>query len=327
MNTDRGQSAFTPDERQALRDQMVAFKRESGLTWRDIGNKSGVNHSTLSAICSAGMDLATYSDEQFGKIHRYFLMAATQAELQQQVAIVPGFQKTLTAQRIHNISNWARRGNICAVVGDPGVGKTASIDQYCASTPNCWKITAKPSCSGVSGVLNAVLSEIMPSNARTGGIPQHTGAWVRRAIADKEGVLFVDEAQFLNASAFEELRALHDATKVGLVFAGNRDVLSRIEGKARAAEFAQLTSRLGIVHVFSQPAEEDVEIMLAAWGITAPRETAFLSKIALRPGGGAIRQMSKILELATVSANNEDEERCLQHLEEAAVQLRAIKAA
>ena len=59
------------------------------------------------------------------------------------------------------------------------------------------------------------------------------------------GLLIVDEAQHLSLRALETLRALHDATGAGLALMGNAVVYARLTGGRRAAEFAQLFSRVG----------------------------------------------------------------------------------
>lgn len=330
MNIDRGKTAFEMAEREALRDQLREYKAATGLTWTQIGQKAGMNHSTLSAICSNGMDLSKYSNDIFGALHRFFMAAQTLAEIEDQAVTVPGFQATKTSRRIINLCNWARRGNIVAIVGDPGLGKTASLDQYRATTPNAYKVTASPSISTNFAILRAVEAALQATPYYNTSLSNRAlSAMVRDGLRDAHAVLIIDEAQWCSEAGLEELRAIHDETKCGLVLAGNRQVLSRLEGKHRAAAYAQLFSRISFRHLIERPEPDDVQVLLDAWKVTSPKERDYLNRIAMRPGGGGLRQMSKVLELASITALGEGqlEERCLTHIEDAAAQLNTRLAA
>jgi hypothetical protein len=325
MNIDRGKSEFSPDERQDLAAQLREFKRVNGFSWPRVGQLTGMSPSTVSVICGENGDLSKYSHEQFGKLHRFFRSHEADKALDQEAAIVPTFQPTKTARRIHSIANWSRRGKISVIVGAPGVGKTGALKQYAASNPNIWMVTASPASASINAML---LSVLKASGAnRVGGSRLQLTELVRdRVGGDRKGLIVLDEAQHYSDPALEELRAIHDDTGVGLLFSGNRDVLTRIEGASRAEAFAQFFRRVGMVHQINGPEPEDVALMLGAWNVEDARERAYLTKIAMRPGGGAIGQMSQVLELATILANSGHEDRVLEHIEDAARQLRAKAA-
>ncbi len=134
----------------------------------------------------------------------------------------------------------------------------------------------------------------------------------REKVVGRQGLFLIDEAQHLSERALEEIRAIHDDTGVGVALVGNREVLTRIEGAGRTAAFAQLYSRVSIRHVFGQPETEDV---------ASTSERAMLRKVALKPGGGGLRSLTKTLELATLLAQQAGEDRVLDHLEGAWAQL------
>ncbi len=89
-------------------------------------------------------------------------------------------------------------------------------------------------------------------------------------------------------------------------------MLTRVQGGARKAEFAQLYSRVSISAVYDRPDAADVEILLAAWGVKHPMEKRFLESLAAQPG--CLRTVTQVLELATLTAQQSDEERALSHL-------------
>ena len=327
MNVDRGKSEFSLEERRELAAKLREYKSINGYSWGRVGQKVGLAESTLSVIGGPNSDLTKYSNDKFAHLNKFFLTNEVDQELEKEAAIVPGFQMTKTARQIHAICDWSRRGKMNIVVGSPGVGKTGAIDQYrVMRAPHCWKMTASPSSKSLNGMLLSVLAST--GAIREGGSSNAISKLIRERVGGKQGVLIVDEAQHLGDAALEELRNIYDETGVGIVFAGNREVLTRVEGARRDANFAQFFRRIGMVHNFEVPYQEgDVDVLLNAWKVSHPRERALCTKIAMKAGGGAIGQMSNVLELATIIAQRTHEDRAYDHIEDAAIQLRAQKAA
>src|SRR5690606_34548793 len=115
-------------------------------------------------------------------------------------------------------------------------------------------------------------------------------------LVNRRAVLVVDEAQFLEPLALEQLRALHDAIQLGVALSGNPTVLTQIHGGARRAEFAQLSRRVSMTHVYERPYPEDVEILCNAWGVTHPKQREFLTKLAMAPGEGGVGTLTQTLK-------------------------------
>lgn len=326
MNVDRGKSEFSLEERQELAAKLREYKNVNGFSWERVGTNTGMAGSTASVIGAPKSDLSKYSDDKFAQLHKFFLTNEIDQEMEKEAPIVPGFQMTKTAKQIHAICDWSRRGKMNILVGSPGVGKTGAIDQYRVMRGrHVWKMTASPSSKSLNGMLLSLLAAT--GATREGGSSKMISGMIRERVADRQGVIIFDEAQHLGDAALEEVRGIYDATGVGVVFAGNKEVLTRVEGARRDASFAQFFRRIGMVHNFEVPYVEDVSMMLDAWKVAHPRERKFLSDIAMKPGGGALGQMSNVLELATIIAQRTHEDRAYDHIEDAAVQLRAKKAA
>lgn len=313
MNIDRGKESFTPEEIADLRSRLLAWKEDEGLSWTKVGGRVGVPQGTLS-VWSGG----AYQGDNAAiaaKVNRFFLHREAQEEVERDAPIVPSFQPTKTAQRITGVLRWAARGKFVVVVGDPGTGKTAACDQFAAAVPNVWKVTISPVC----GRLNAMLLTI---NRALGG-PQLGGSGhllsgnIRDVMRRRPGVLIIDEAQHLEQPSLEELRAIHDETRVGLALVGNREVLTRLEGNARSAAFAQLYSRASLRLILPRPEEQDIGLLLDAWSVEHPKQREFLRGLALKPGSGGLRSLTHTLEYATIAAQATDEPRELDHLKDA----------
>ncbi len=323
MNVDRGKTSFSPEEISAQQVRLMEFKATNGFSWANLGRLTGVPHGTLSQ-----WGPGTYKGDNAAvaeRIHKYFLKDEAQRLMFEDAPLVPGFQPTLTSRRIITCLRWAQRGKMVTIIGDPGTGKTATLDQFAGTTPNVWKTTVTPTASSTNAVLLAILRAM--GAVRTGGAGHQLAAMIREKVAQREAVLLIDEAQLLSEGAIEELRGLHDATRVGLVLAGNKDVQHRVERSASGASFAQRHSRVSMRHI-AKVEPGDVDTLLDAWGVTDAQERKFLAAIAAAPGGGALRALSHTLELATILAQHaDDEERVLHHLQAARAQLAAAPIA
>lgn len=314
MNVDRGKTSYTQAEIEDLQQRLRDYKTTNGFTWKVIEKKTGVPQGTISAFAtgSYGGDNAAVA----AKIDRFFRAQESRDRLEETVSIAPGFQPIPTADNIHKILHFARMSELVVVVGDPGLGKTAALRQFAVTVPNTWLTTLSPT----TGSKNAMLLHLLQTGfkaKRQFGSGQALSRLIRDNVEGRQGVIIVDEAQHASADAIEELRAIHDETGVGLALVGNREVLTRIEGKQREAAFAQLYSRVSYRLILDKPEDGDVAMLLNAWEIIHPAERAFLTQIAMRPGGGGLRQITKIMKAATLVATHTDEERCLSHLQEA----------
>jgi DNA transposition AAA+ family ATPase len=317
MNSLISKPAYLPDQMQGLRDQLMQFKGvDPAHTWQSLGRAIGVANSTLSLWATGKYT----GDNQSiaAKVDQWFRAEEVQLQLLDERPSVPDFQMTKTASQIHSILSFARLGKWVAIIGNPGVGKTIAIQRYAAMTPNIWIATVSPASKTVTNMLKVVAHAVM------GSIPTASGslslsATVRDRVRGAKGVIVIEEAQNLDQLAIEELRAIHDDTKVGMVFCGNMEVLSRVDGNRQNA-FAQRFSRLAIRHFFEAALPDDISTLLDAWGVTDAAQRKYLVKIANKPG--ALRMMSHTLELANILAQQSGaENRTLQDIEDAWAQI------
>ncbi|UDF02991.1 AAA family ATPase [Asticcacaulis sp. AND118] len=255
------------------------------------------------------------------KVNKFLITSAGQKQLDLTAAVTPKFQRTRTANRIHSMLKWAQRGNIVQLTGEPGVGKTAALMQYEEDNSNVWRITSSSTRSSVNAVL-AQIWKAFEGNQRAGS-SYHLSEMIRHRVTDCHALIIVDEAQHLDDKAYEELRAIYDDTNCGIMFTGNRRVAAKIEGR-RDADHAQRFSRVSMRHHIATPDKEDVSVLLAAWGVREGKELDFMTRIAMKPGGGALRSLTKTLELATLIAHGDAEsELCLEYMQDAWAQLSA----
>ena len=126
-------------------------------------------------------------------------------------------------------------------------------------------------------------------------------------------VLLIDEAQHLNDRCLDELRCIHDQTRVSLILAGNESLRSRFN-TTRTASFAQLTSRIGPRLELKATAAADIDALASHYGITDQDARLWLKQRCT--GHGGLRTMARLVKIAK-DAGDKGELR-LAHLKEAA---------
>ena len=229
-------------------------------------------------------------------------LADTQASALEPCETAPVWVQTPTATAIEGALNYARnRPSIAVVYGGAGVGKTTTIGRYARESAGVWVWEASKSQRSMLEALRAI-EEIM-SGYRC---EEKRSSTISRMIAQrllwapKPALLVVDEAQHLELDAVEELRSIHDSTGVGLVLSGNESVYTRLTGRTRRADFAQLFSRVGKRLRLDKPAPGDVTAILQAWRIQGTKERDLCQEIASKPGG--LRGLVNVLVDAATAA-------------------------
>lgn len=319
MNADLGKDNFTDAELQALRAKVQEIKNAEDLSWSQLATESGIAKSTISAFGEGSY--SGNNNKVANEVQRWLNAREEQRKERARLPDIPAFLETPTAERITNLLRWAQTAqDLVVIAGAPGIGKTATAIQYSAITPRCWHAAMAPSTRGVNTALVEILDAMGEHDAK--GTPQALSRRVAHRVKDSGALIIIDESQHLSEQAIEELRAIHDRTGVGIVFMGNEEIYSRINGTGRKAAFAQVTSRVGMRLNQPRAKEGDTRIIAEAWGVAAKSDAmAFLIQIARKPGG--LRGVTKTLRLATMLANGEGDTRSLGHLKEAWSQLSA----
>ncbi|GLK85721.1 AAA family ATPase [Ancylobacter defluvii] len=280
----------------AIREEVRAIKDREGLSWQHIADESGVKHGTLTPFM--GNTYRGDTGRVAADLQRWL---ETRREREHTAAVlpdVPSFIMTPTAQDVLSTLSFAQSApDFGVIVGGAGIGKTTAIEHYARRNSNVWFLTADPSMEKAANVLSILAEELGVSERRNAFISRAISARVRGA----NGLVIVDEAQHLEAKAFDQLRTtVLDLGKCGIAVAGNESMLARLQGSAdkRTQAFAQLHSRVGIRKMQHASKAADICLLLDAWGISDDDVKTLLKSIARKPG--ALRIMNKVIRLATM---------------------------
>ncbi|EDS8170047.1 AAA family ATPase [Salmonella enterica] len=271
-----------------------------------IANEMGVADATLSAFRNG--KYAGDNDRLTRKVLDWYESYQQRTRLPE----APGFVVTETVQELQELFSSARAmGCINVISGKPGVGKTATARDYC-SRNNTWMITLSPAHSTVTECLQELAVELGLGEIKGGKGPLSRA--VRKFLAGKKGLVIVDEADHLGVDGFEQLRAIQDATGVGMVLIGNPEGLSSITSSS-SDDLTRLRSRMARIWKVNKATRADVEAIAAAWGVTGQDELAEMQAIAKKPG--ALRVLTNVLNRASITAAGEGSPLRKKHIETA----------
>lgn len=302
------------------RDWLNEHKQSRGLSWAQVSSLVGRPGSTLSVFSSGkynGGPFASGNGDIAKLIYRYRQTLTRQAELRVEAPEIPSYFDTRTASEVMHLLAWAQRGRMTLWAGGPGTGKTSAAKEYAERASNVWYVEVLKSTDTISSLYVRILEAMRDFTPPTG--KAKLAAYVRGKVRDTQGLLILDDAQHLDVDQIEEIRGLYDLTNLGIAFLGNEKVVSRMEGGARKAEFAQLYSRVGLRMIRSLPLRDDIEALANAWGVENDDVRSMLHKIGMRPGG--LRSCTYAMELASMLARGDNSELGLRHLERAWSQL------
>ena len=205
------------------------------------------------------------------------------------------------------------------IVGPPGSGKSYAATDYLDSNPHVYLATLSPLFAAPGPGLTRVAEACGLTGAVSAGYVNHMRliAFFDHSAAEGPPLLIIDEAQHAGDALLDELRSLHDESKIGLLLIGNATFARRVRGQG-AAEFAQLSSRLGARLQLGAPRAADVAPICERYGVTGKAERDLLLDLA--QGVGGLRVASKLAAMAD-RLSGDDRTPALADLREATTML------
>jgi len=276
----------------ALRARVRALMGERGMAQAAVAVEISRSSGTISSWLSG-----TYRGDIPAletRLRRWVEQQGAQREAVKPLPKVPAWLATPSALKVLSALKFAHaHGEIGLVYGGAGMGKTATVRHYQGQRNNVWVATMTPAHAGLVSALRGIAAAVGAEVSGNGAEALHRE--VVRKVERSGGLLVIDEAQHLTVPALEQIRAIHDATGLGIAFVGNERVYAQMAGGVRAAYLAQLRSRIGHTVRLLKAQPVDVEVLMGAWQVGTGCAGA-LREIAGKPG--ALRNVMKVLKLA-----------------------------
>lgn len=293
----------TNDVRAKVRSMMLM---DRSLSQARIGKESGLSGSVVSQWLGG-----TYPGDNSAveaKLSRWIDTTHAQRAQAARLPAAPEYVATPSSERVIAALTYAQvASDIAIVYGGAGLGKTTAIRQYALRSPNVWPATMSPATASVATALEEIAEAVGAGSAVGGGAARLFRAICRR-VSESAGLIVIDEAQHLSVAALDQIRAIHDATGLGVALVGNESVYARLTGGNRAAYLDRLYSRIGKRVRLVKSTQADVVAILSAWDIDAKPCRAQLIDIASKPGG--LRGLTKVLRLGSMYAAAEGRALC-----------------
>jgi DNA transposition AAA+ family ATPase len=309
------QGEMTPEDRfiEEQIEWLKAHRADTGASFTEIANWTGIAHGTVSNLLGV-KGYAGNRKKYADMIAAYRQTLASQSELVADLPEKPGYFETPTSAAITRYLQWAQRGRLVLIVTGAGLGKTETAQKFRRDNHNSFMATMTASTSGIMPMQQRVLRSLGEKQAI--GSPAHLSEMICDKVRDlRHAVIMIDEAQHLSIKALEEIRSWHDETGVGIALMGNERVQQSIYGVSRAADFAQIFSRIGLNLTRPRAVDGDAEALAAAWGITDEKMIAAVREMVSKPG--ALRGATFALEVAHLMAVTQGTAVTLQHLKKA----------
>jgi DNA transposition AAA+ family ATPase len=200
-------------------------------------------------------------------------------------------------------------GDLVIIHGEPGASKTTTCEHFKANYPNVWMCTISPASRGLCSALEDICDAV---GVQSGGGARKMYLAICRAIEGKDGVLLIDEAQGLDFTALEQIRSIHDRTKVGVALVGNEGVYTRMSTGHKARDLDRVHSRVARKVYVRKPTKADVDAILDDRGLKGDCRKK-MHELSGRPG--ALRTVGKLLNRAAEFAFDLGVEMCCEHID------------
>ena len=230
----------------------------------------GVSQGALSAYMNQNYNGSTQNVER--KLTEFFRVAgeqAAEAERAGEFSRSDDYVPTSISEDVYQSIRYAQVAHcIVMLFGDAGVGKTAGAEKFREDHPDSTILIKVEPCTGtLSGIVQAIASRLNIQGRNNAERITN----IHEKLDGTNSVLIIDEAQVLNYSALDQLRALNDENPntgkggIGIALVGNSDLYDRLQGRQRI-RYQQLRNRVQIPREYrnSKVTMSDVELLFPA---------------------------------------------------------------
>jgi DNA transposition AAA+ family ATPase len=291
-----------------------AYRTRTGKSWSALSRISNIPPSTIQLFATG-----RYTGDLQKTAMRVFAFRQKVESQEQRTGLVlaePDYVETPTSRRIMILLEMAQSGRITIGAMGPGTSKTKAARHFQACMgESVYLLTLRQSTGGLGPMLRQLMlaMRLRPSGHGKAACSEQIIEHLQRS----QSLIIVDEGNFATLESIEELRAIHDATKVGIAILGNEELAERIRGGRRSHQYARLARRIAKFYVQDLLTEEDIAAFLDAKNIDDARTRRLLVQVGTMPGHGGLGEVQQILETAHMLAIGDDKALEFEHVQAA----------
>lgn len=284
-----------------------------GFSKARISREADIGEGTFSQWYGGTYNVATIHTMTV-KMKRWLASHAEAMKVDKRILTGPDYIATPTSKKVMMALRFAHQASEFSIITlAAGMGKTVTCKHYQKLTPHVYRATMRPQTS--------TLHSMMVELCRVLDVAQNNPAKLDTAIGEKlkakeaKCLLMIDEAQNLHDRAVDQLRYFLDEYNCGIALLGNEEVYKRFAGKTDGPSYGQINRRVGYRIRQMKPTRDDITAVLDAWKIKDDENRKLLAAIGMRDG--ALGQITKTIQLASMSAIGAGEEMNAGHIKDA----------
>lgn len=293
-------------------EQVKIVIEQDGLTNAEVARQSGISAQILSPLLK---DKYTSNPEQhLEKLANWLRTYQAGKETRREVSQEPDWVETPTSKVLLEMMRLSQGFQAWTMAYEgAGVGKTKSARRYQKHNSNVWIVTASPNTKSRRAFLAAIARE-MGINAN-GMTIDRLDYEIAQRIEDSNGLLIIDEAQYVTDDSLNGLRILTE-NRIGVTLLGNDVVRSRMSAPKSRTNMYPVWSRILKSRKITRSTQKDILAYIKAWGITDSAVVQWAFK-TIPSTTGQIRTLRNLIRLAISIANEEGTSVGVVHMDKA----------
>ncbi len=185
-------------------------------------------------------------------------------------------------------------GDIVAIIGKPGRGKTWASERYCAGRTNAFYLSVSSAVFSLPGLLSLVGEAIGAGRHHRSALDAERTIIDR--LRDRQALIVVDEAHHLRDKLLDELRIIRDRAGCGLALVADETI------RMALARCQQVDGRIGLrIDLATQPTSDVEDIAAGVLG-HQPTKAELKTLSAVGKGPGGLHAMRRLLGRAWMVA-------------------------
>ncbi|MDE0203326.1 MAG: AAA family ATPase [Rhodospirillaceae bacterium] len=282
-----------PPEERDLRAAFQVEIEQAGLSMTRAAEQIGRSGSAISRWLNG-----TYSGNVpavEADVERWLATRADAAKRSLEGAGLDRHSETVASRQITSALAYAQAaGDIVAVIGRPGRGKTWASERYCAGKSNAYFLSVSSAVFTLPGLLSLVGHTIGAGRQFRSALEAETTIIER--LSDRKALIVVDEAHHLRDKLLDELRIIRDRAHCGLALVADEAI------RMALARCQQVDGRVGLkVNLTAQPVQ-DIEQIAAAVLERSPGKAELKTLNAVGRGPGGLHALRRLLGRAWMVA-------------------------